>query len=125
MYTVEGGQAAAAKLLDAGCTAICGGNDIMALGAIRAARARGLRVPGDVSVTGMDDSLLTAYLDPPLTTIRQSVREMSMAAVSTVLDEIRGTRAPRTELLYRPELVVRRSTAPAPAVARLTPVKEG
>jgi DNA-binding LacI/PurR family transcriptional regulator len=73
----------------------------------------------------MDDSLLTAYLDPPLTTIRQSVREMSMAAVSTVLDEIRGVRASRTELLYRPELVVRRSTAPAPAPARLTPVKEG
>ncbi|MEU6745198.1 substrate-binding domain-containing protein, partial [Spirillospora sp. NPDC046719] len=111
-------QAAAAKLLDAGCTAICGGNDIMALGAIRAARARGLRVPEDVSVTGMDDSLLTAYLDPPLTTIRQAVREMSMAAVSTVLDEIRGARSPRTELLFRPELVVRRSTAPVPASRR-------
>ncbi|WP_433150981.1 LacI family DNA-binding transcriptional regulator [Actinomadura nitritigenes] len=129
MYTVEGGQAAAAKLLDAGCTAICGGNDIMALGAIRAARARGLRVPEDVSVTGMDDSLLTAYLDPPLTTIRQAVREMSMAAVSTVLDEIRGARSPRTELLFRPELVVRRSTAPAPAAPpparRLSTVQEG
>ena len=125
MYTVEGGQAAASTLLDAGCTAICGGNDIMALGAIRAARARGLQVPEDVSVTGMDDSLLTAYLDPPLTTVRQAVREMSMAAVSTVLDEIRGERAPRTELLYRPVLVDRRSTAPAPAPARLSPVQEG
>jgi DNA-binding LacI/PurR family transcriptional regulator len=69
--------------------------------------------------------VLTAYLDPPLTTVRQSVREMSMAAVSTVLDEIRGTRAPRTELVYRPELVVRRSTAPAPAAARLAPVQDG
>lgn len=124
MYTVEGGQAAASRLLDAGCTAICGGNDIMAIGAIRAARQRGLEVPADVSVTGMDDSLLTAYLDPPLTTIRQAVREMSMAAVSTVLDEIRGARAPRTELVYRPELVVRRSTAPAPAAARLASAEE-
>ncbi|MDL4774905.1 MULTISPECIES: LacI family DNA-binding transcriptional regulator [Thermomonosporaceae] len=117
MYTVEGGYAAAQRLFDQGCTALCCGNDIMALGAIRAARQRGLRVPRDVSVVGFDDSPLTAYLDPPLTTIRQSVREMSLAAVSTVLDEIRGARAPRTELLYRPELVVRNSTAPAPADA--------
>ncbi|GAA1588101.1 LacI family DNA-binding transcriptional regulator [Actinomadura kijaniata] len=114
LYTVEGGQAAAQRLLDQGCTAICCGNDVMALGAIRAARARGLRVPQDVSVVGFDDSPLTAYLDPPLTTIRQSVREMSLAAVDMLLQEIGGTRAHRTELLYRPELVVRDSTAPAP-----------
>ncbi|MFC4911950.1 LacI family DNA-binding transcriptional regulator [Actinomadura gamaensis] len=117
MYTVEGGQAAAQRLLDRGCTAICCGNDIMALGAIRAVRQRGLRVPEDVSVVGFDDSPLTAYLDPPLSTIRQSVREMALAAVSTVLEEIGGGRPPRTELLYRPELVVRRSTAPAPVPA--------
>ncbi|WP_051467902.1 LacI family DNA-binding transcriptional regulator [Actinomadura oligospora] len=121
MYTVEGGQAAAQKLLDRGCTAICCGNDIMALGAIRAVRQRGLRVPEDVSVVGFDDSPLTAYLDPPLTTIRQSVREMALAAVSTVLEEVGGGRPPRTELLYRPELVVRRSTAPAPVPAAPAP----
>ncbi|MFI6515870.1 LacI family DNA-binding transcriptional regulator [Spirillospora sp. NPDC050679] len=115
MYTVEGGQAAAQRLLDQGCTAICCGNDMMALGAIRAARQRGLRVPQDVSVVGFDDSPLTAYLDPPLTTLRQSVREMSLAAVDTLLQEIGGTRAHRAELLYRPELVVRSSTAAAPA----------
>ncbi|WP_067482640.1 LacI family DNA-binding transcriptional regulator [Actinomadura hibisca] len=114
MYTVEGGQAAAQRLLDQGCTAICCGNDMMALGAIRAARQRGLRVPQEVSVVGFDDSPLTAYLDPPLTTIRQSVRAMSLAAVDTLLQEISGTRAHRAELLYRPELVVRSSTAAAP-----------
>jgi DNA-binding LacI/PurR family transcriptional regulator len=114
MFTVEGGQAAGRALLDLGCTAICCGNDIMAIGAIRAVRQRGLRVPQDVSVVGFDDTPLTAYLDPPLTTIRQSVREMALAAVGNLLDEIHGTRAPRTELLFRPELVVRRSTAPAP-----------
>jgi DNA-binding LacI/PurR family transcriptional regulator len=114
LYTLEGGQAAAQYLLDRGCTAICAGSDIMALGVIRGVRQRGLRVPQDVSVVGYDDSALTAYLDPPLTTIRQPVREMGLAAVSSLLDEIGGTKAPRTELLYRPELVVRRSTAPAP-----------
>ncbi|RCG32144.1 LacI family transcriptional regulator [Sphaerisporangium album] len=114
LYTLEGGQSAAQQLLDRGCTAICCGSDIMAIGAIRGARQRGLRVPEDVSVVGFDDSPMTAYLDPPLTTIRQPVREMGLAAVASLLDEISGIPAPRTELLYRPELVVRRSTAPAP-----------
>ncbi|MBB2744176.1 UNVERIFIED_ORG: DNA-binding LacI/PurR family transcriptional regulator [Microbispora rosea subsp. rosea] len=115
LYTVEGGQSAAQQLLDRGCTAICCGSDIMAIGAIRGIRQAGLRVPEDVSVVGFDDSPMTAYLDPPLTTIRQPVRDMGLAAVASLLDEIRGLPAPRTELLHRPELVVRRSTAPVPA----------
>lgn len=114
LFTVEGGQSAAQQLLDKGCTAICCGSDIMAIGAIRAARQRGLRVPEDVSVVGFDDSPLIPYLDPPLTTIRQPVREMGLAAVNNLLEEIGGNKVPRTELLYRPELVVRRSTGPAP-----------
>ena len=115
LFTVEGGQAAAQRLLDRGCTAICCGSDIIAVGAIRGARQRHRRVPEEVSVVGFDDSPLTAYLDPPLTTVRQPVREMGLAAVSTLLEEIGGTKAPSTELLYRPELVVRRSTAPVAA----------
>ncbi|MBE1585415.1 LacI family DNA-binding transcriptional regulator [Nonomuraea angiospora] len=112
LYTVEGGQSAAQQLLARGCTAICCGSDIMALGTIRGARSLGMRVPEDVSVVGFDDTPMTAYLDPPLTTIRQPVREMALAAVASLLDEIRGLPAPRAELLHRPELVVRRSTAP-------------
>ncbi|GAA3217562.1 hypothetical protein GCM10010468_40410 [Actinocorallia longicatena] len=63
-------------------------------------------------MVGFDDSPLVPYLDPPLTTIRQPVREMSLAAVNNLLEEIGGNRVPRTELLYHPELVVRRSTGP-------------
>src|SRR5699024_11662092 len=74
LFTVEGGQAAATELLAAGHTAIVCGSDIMALVAIRAARSRGLSVPGEVSVVGYDDSPLIAFTDPPLTTIRQSTR---------------------------------------------------
>ncbi|MFI0443909.1 LacI family DNA-binding transcriptional regulator [Actinomadura sp. 6N118] len=117
LFTVEGGQAAAQELLDRGATAICCGSDIIAIGAIRGVRQRGLRVPEDVSVVGFDDSPMTAFLDPPLTTVRQPVREMGLAAVANLLEEIGGTRAPRAELLHRPELVVRRSTAPAPVAA--------
>jgi DNA-binding LacI/PurR family transcriptional regulator len=115
LYTVEGGRSAAQQLLERGCTAICCGSDIMAIGAIKGARSMGLRVPEDVSVVGFDDTPMTAYLDPPLTTLRQPVREMGLAAVASLLDEIRGLPAPRGELVHRPELVVRRSSAPARA----------
>ncbi|GAA2353174.1 LacI family transcriptional regulator [Streptomyces carpaticus] len=114
LFSVEGGQAAATALLDAGCTGIVCGSDMMALGAIRAARQRGLTVPGQVSVTGYDDSDLIAFTDPPLTTLRQPVRAMAGAAVSTLLGEINGDQVPHTEFVFQPELVVRGSTAVAP-----------
>jgi DNA-binding LacI/PurR family transcriptional regulator len=71
-------------------------------------------VPEDISVVGYDDSPLMAFTDPPLTTVRQSVEEMSAAAVRALLDEIGGEPAPRAEFIFRPELVVRGSTAAAP-----------
>jgi len=116
LYTLEGGQAAAAELLDSGHTAVVCASDLMALGAVRAARTRGLTVPGDVSVVGYDDAPLIAFTEPPLTTVRQPVEAMARAAVSALLTEIQGERAPRTELLFAPELVVRGSTGAAPRV---------
>jgi DNA-binding LacI/PurR family transcriptional regulator len=110
LFSVEGGAAAAERLLDGGCTAVICGSDLMALGAIRAVRGRGLHVPGDVSVVGYDDSPLIAFTDPPLTTVRQSVQAMGSAAVRALLDEITGVAAPRAEYIFRPELVVRGST---------------
>ncbi|MBW1596493.1 LacI family DNA-binding transcriptional regulator [Streptomyces sp. JJ38] len=115
LFTVEGGQAAAGALLDAGCTGIVCGSDLMALGAVRAARGRGLDVPRDVSVIGYDDSELIAFTDPPLTTVRQPVRAMAHAAVQSLLEEIGGSPVPRTEFVFQPELVVRSSTSQAPA----------
>jgi len=110
LFSVEGGTAAAERLLDAGCTAVICGSDLMALGVIRAVRSRGLDVPADVSVVGYDDSPLIAFTDPPLTTVRQSVQAMGSAAVRALLDEISGVVTTRAEFMFRPELVVRRST---------------
>jgi LacI family repressor for deo operon, udp, cdd, tsx, nupC, and nupG len=120
LFGVEGGHAAAARLLDRGTTGIVCGSDLMALGAIRAARQRGLSVPGDVSVVGYDDSPLIAFTDPPLTTLRQPVQAMAVAAVRALIDEIHGHGAPHSEYVFRPELVVRNSTAAA--VRDLRPV---
>jgi DNA-binding LacI/PurR family transcriptional regulator len=114
LFTVEGGQAAAHHLLAAGVTAIVCGSDLMALGAVRTARQRGLRVPEDVSIVGYDDSPLIPFTDPPLTTVRQAVEAMGAAAVQALIDEVNGTPAPRDEFVFRPELIVRGSTTAAP-----------
>ncbi len=112
-FSVEGGAAAASTLLERGCTAVVCGSDLMALGAVRAARSSGLAVPHDVSVVGYDDSPLIAFTDPPLTTVRQSVQAIGQAAVQALVDEIAGNPAPRREFVFRPELVVRGSTGVA------------
>ncbi len=114
LFTVEGGQAAATELFESGHTAIVCGSDLMALGAIRAARSCGLRVPEDVSVVGFDDSPLIAFTEPPLTTIRQPVAAMGRAAVEALISEIHGTPVSHAEMLFHPELVVRNSTHTAP-----------
>ena len=110
LFSVEGGHAAAVRLLDEGVTGIVCGSDLMALGAIRAIRQRGLEVPRDISVVGYDDSPLIAFTDPPLTSVRQPVHAMGLAAVRALIDEINGHGAPHSEYLFRPELVVRGST---------------
>ena len=115
IYSLEGGHAATAELLERRVTGVVCGSDLMALSAIRAARARGLRVPQDVSVVGYDDSSLLAFTDPPLTTMRQDVAGMSRHAVDALLDEIQGIPHPRAEALFRTELVLRGSTGPAQA----------
>ncbi|GII00331.1 LacI family DNA-binding transcriptional regulator [Planobispora takensis] len=109
-FDVEGGQMAASLLVDRGATALVCGSDLMALGAVRAVRRRGLRVPEDVSVVGADDSPLMPFTDPPLTTVRQPVQAMGVAAVRALLDEIKGRPAKAAEYLFAPELVVRGST---------------
>jgi len=120
LFTVEGGQAAANDLLDSGHTAIVCTCDLMAIGALQAAQARGLRVPQDVSVVGFDDSPFAAFTDPPLTTIRQPVEAMGNAAVDALLSEIHGSPVSYAEMLFRPELVVRGSTHTAPRTGPAT-----
>jgi alanine racemase len=123
LFGVEGGAAAAGRLLDRGVTGLVCGSDLMALGAIREARARGLRVPEDLSVVGYDDSPLIAFTDPPLTTIRQPVSAMAVAGVRALIDEINGHGAPHSEYVFSPELVVRGSTVNAPLSSEPPPAR--
>ena len=114
-YSIETAQASAVRLLDAGVTGIVCASDLIALGAIRAAKRAGLDVPGDVSVIGFDDSFLMNCTEPPLTTIRQPIEPMSRMVIELLLGQMNGTPMPHDELLFEPELVVRASTGPAPA----------
>lgn len=117
-FSLEGGMSAAHQLIDNDATAIICASDVMALGAIRAARARGLRVPNDLSVVGFDDSPFSAHVDPALTSLRQPIRAMATAAVSAVLEELRNGVHSTRELLFSAELIVRSSTATAPTPPR-------
>jgi DNA-binding LacI/PurR family transcriptional regulator len=120
-FSLQSGQASAAMLIRRGATALVCASDPLALGVIRAARRVGLRVPEDLSVIGFDDSALMSSVEPPLTTVRQPIEAMGRAAVAALLDQIRGDEPTDGELLFEPELVVRRSTRPAserPVLAR-------
>ncbi|MFF2377043.1 LacI family DNA-binding transcriptional regulator [Streptomyces xiamenensis] len=113
MYTLEGGRAATAELLERGVTGVICASDVIALGAVRAARRRGLSVPGDLSVVGFDDSALMTCTSPPLSTVRQPIEAMGRAAVELLVAQFGGREVPPDELLFEPELVVRESTGPA------------
>jgi DNA-binding LacI/PurR family transcriptional regulator len=91
-------------------TAVCCYNDMTALGAMRAIRARGLHVPKDVSVTGFDDLFFAAYLEPPLTTVRQPMRRMGQMAMENLFKLMSGEESV-AQIKVEAELIVRRSTA--------------
>jgi DNA-binding LacI/PurR family transcriptional regulator len=113
-YSLESGQAAATRLIKEGVTGIVCASDPLALGAVRAARRAGLRVPDDISVVGYDDSAFMNCTEPPLTTVRQPIEPMGRAAIDLLVNQINGGQVPQEELLFEPELVVRGSTGPAP-----------
>nr|WP_231121558.1 substrate-binding domain-containing protein [Motilibacter peucedani] len=93
-------------------TAVFAGNDELALGVIEAARSRGLRVPEDLSVVGFDDTQVARLSSPPLTTVRQPLREMGAVALRTALRLASGGKVDSHHVELATELVVRRSTCP-------------
>ncbi|WP_369153090.1 LacI family DNA-binding transcriptional regulator [Streptomyces sp. R17] len=114
MFSIEGGHAAAARLIDRGVTGFICASDPLALGVVRAARRKGLDVPGQISVVGYDDSALMNCTEPPLTTVRQPIEAMGKAVVELLNAQISGSTVAPEELLFEPELVVRGSTGQAP-----------
>ncbi|MCX5415431.1 LacI family transcriptional regulator [Streptomyces sp. NBC_00059] len=110
LFSMEAGVLTAGRILRNGATAIVCGSDELALGAVRGARRQGLEVPGDVSVTGFDDSLLMGAVDPPLTTCRQPVERMADAAMEALVMQMQGQRAEPGVTPFQTQLIVRNST---------------
>ena len=87
-------------------------NDLLALGAIDAARDRGLTIGGDISITGFDDIGLAACADPPLTTVRNAAHDSGALAAEILGATIRGEAVDRDQILMSLNVVVRESTGP-------------
>lgn len=120
--TDEPGYCAARRLLAASqdFTALFTFNDVSAMGAIRALRDAGLRVPQDVSVVGFDDVLSAAFHHPALTTVRQPLRHMGTLAAQCLVETLQdaSTPPPTRSIVVEPELVIRASTGPVRATPR-------
>jgi LacI family transcriptional regulator len=97
-------------------TAVFAAADMMAIGAMRAVQAAGLRVPEDVSIVGFDDIEIAPLVDPPLTTIRQDKLGLGLAAARGLVQQIESPELTPPVLTLPVELVRRASTA-APASA--------
>lgn len=92
-------------------TAIFAGNDLQALGVYQAAREMRLHIPEDLSVVGFDDLPVARWVGPPLTTIRQPLVDMAVAAADLVLSMAEGGTPSQSRVELATELVVRESTA--------------
>jgi DNA-binding LacI/PurR family transcriptional regulator len=117
-HRVDGGLHAMQRLLQlpgGPPTAVIGSNDLTAIGAIRAIRRAGIQVPEEISVIGHDDIELAGYIEPPLTTVRLSRTSVARAAFAALHTNLREKGAMGVELPVATELVLRESTAAAPA----------
>jgi DNA-binding LacI/PurR family transcriptional regulator len=120
-WGLESGREALDKLLSraADFTAVFAHSDLLALGAIRELRARELSVPDDLSVVGYDDIPVAGFVDPPLTTVRQPMREVGALAAKVLLDRISGDRAaPRGGRIHLPTTVIERGSVGPPRHGR-------
>jgi len=115
--TLEGGRQATRALLASGATptAIICVNDIMAVGALRELRERGIRVPQDVSVTGFDNVKLSEFCYPALTTVHIPREHIGHIICERLIPEPDQPAAIEHDIVIDPEFVLRESTGPAPA----------
>jgi LacI family repressor for deo operon, udp, cdd, tsx, nupC, and nupG len=119
-FSVESGIRAVDGLLarQRKFTAVFCSNDEMAIGAIRALKSSGLRVPEDASVVGFDDIRFARYYDPPLTTIAQPKGELGREAMKMMIEILTNPHIPPRKLVLPTHLVARGSTAPRSVSSR-------
>ena len=114
-FQASGGYNAVSKLMDSTNPphALVIANNVMAIGALQALRERNLRIPDDVAIASIDDPIWAQLLDPPLTTVAQSVDAMAHDAMRLLLERIEGYAGPPRRNLHAFELHVRTSSGPS------------
>ena len=112
-FTSQGGYEAMHAILrtEPAPSAVFVCNDLMAIGALRAAHESGVHVPDDLSIVGFDDIEFSAYTSPPLTTVAQPKERIGALAVDMLLERVGGKRRDPRKVVLQPELRVRASTA--------------
>ncbi|UUQ65659.1 LacI family transcriptional regulator [Pseudomonas fuscovaginae UPB0736] len=114
-FTSTGGYRAAAQLLEGERpTAIFASNDLLGIGALRAAAERDIRVPGELSVIGFDDIQMSRYVYPALTTVGQSILQLGETAAELLLRRLATPELALDQRIVIPSIVLRESTAPVP-----------
>jgi LacI family transcriptional regulator len=115
-FGIEDGYQAAYKILSKKSrpTALIVINDLLAIGAIRAANDLGLRVPKDVSIASFDDLPISSYVVPRLTTVRRDNKAIGRAMTKLLLERLKNPKRPPQRLELPTELMIRESTGLAP-----------
>lgn len=115
-FEIEDGYQAAYKILSRRPrpTALVVINDLLAIGAIRAANDLGLQIPKDVSIASFDDLPLSSYIVPRLTTVRRDNKVIGQAMTKMLLERLKNPKRPQQRLELPTELMIRESTGPAP-----------
>ncbi|MCY9782828.1 LacI family transcriptional regulator [Nocardiopsis sp. EMB25] len=110
-FSVDGGARAMERLLETAgdFDAVFAASDLMAVGALRVLRERGLRVPEDVAVVGFDDTLVAQHCEPPLTTVRQPTVRMGQEMARLLADVVIPRTGEAESIVLDTELVVRDS----------------
>ena len=108
-FTEAGGYSVMQRLLPRRPDAVFAASDIMAIGALRAIRDAGLRVPEDIALAGFDDMPFAERSEPPLTTVRQPIARMGSTAVEMLIDLIEHPDSAPHRIILPTELVVRKS----------------
>lgn len=113
-YRIDGGEAAMRRLLESPepPTAVVVANNLMTLGALRAARDLGVEIPRDLALVGVDDPYWAAVVNPPITSLSQPVTAMAKAAISLLLARLSGDDSPPARSVHSMRLVVRASSGP-------------
>jgi LacI family transcriptional regulator len=111
-YTESTGYEAGIHFAESGHlpTAVCTANDQIALGLYRAFEQKGLRIPQDISIVGMDNTNIAAIIKPKMSTIAIAQAEIGRTAAELIFKRLNGYKEPFQNIIYQPRLVVRESS---------------